>query len=219
MKQLYYLMSLVLFAQLAIAQGTISGNVTDDEGVPLPGATVLVQGTNNGTTTDFDGNFSIQANVGDVLNFSYVGYESVNQTVNNQDSISVSLSAANELEEVVLTALGIEKKKDDDLSGTSVVEVDQLQRSGETGVLQGLSGKASGVQITRNSGDPGSGAYIQIRGQNTINGDNSPLISLVLTNFLKISASFRPLFINFFEFLNASIGLFILVIQDFFRKY
>ena len=67
---------------------------------------------------------------------------------------------------------------DDDLSGTSVVEVDQLQRSGETGVLQGLSGKASGVQITRNSGDPGSGAYIQIRGQNTINGDNSPLIVL-----------------------------------------
>jgi hypothetical protein len=103
MKHLYYLMSLVLFAQLAIAQGTISGNITDDEGVPLPGATVLVKGTNNGTTTDFDGNFSIQANVGDVLNISYVGYESVNQTVNNQDSISVSLSAANELEEVVLT--------------------------------------------------------------------------------------------------------------------
>ena len=143
MKHLYYLMSLVLFAQLAIAQGTISGNITDDEGVPLPGATVLIKGTNNGTTTDFDGNFSIQANVGDVLNISYVGYESVNQTVNNQDSISVSLSAANELEEVVLTALGIEKKKDDDLSGTSVVEVDQLQRSGETGVLQVLSGKAS----------------------------------------------------------------------------
>ena len=75
-------------------------------------------------------------------------------------------------------ALGIEKRKDDDLSGTSVVEVDQLQRSGETGVLQGLSGKASGVQITRNAGDPGSGAYIQIRGQNTVNGDNSPLIVL-----------------------------------------
>ena len=88
----------MLFAQLAIAQGTISGNITDDEGVPLPGATVLVQGTNNGTTTDFDGNFSIQANVGDLINISYVGYESINQTVNNQDSISVSLSPANELE-------------------------------------------------------------------------------------------------------------------------
>ena len=178
MKHFLTLMSLLLCVQITFAQGTISGNITDDEGVPLPGATVLVVGTNVGTTSDFDGNFSIQANQGDVLSFSFVGYQTLNQEVTNQDQISISLVASNELDEVVLTALGIEKKKDDDLSGTSVVEVDQLQRSGETGVLQGLSGKASGVQITRNSGDPGSGAYIQIRGQNTINGDNSPLIIL-----------------------------------------
>ncbi len=178
MKHFLTLMSLLLCVQITFAQGTISGNITDDEGVPLPGATVLVAGTNVGTTSDFDGNFSIQANQGDVLSFSFVGYQTLNQEVTNQDQISISLVASNELDEVVLTALGIEKKKDDDLSGTSVVEVDQLQRSGETGVLQGLSGKASGVQITRNSGDPGSGAYIQIRGQNTINGDNSPLIVL-----------------------------------------
>ena len=178
MKHFLTLMSLLLCVQITFAQGTISGNITDDEGAPLPGATVLVVGTNVGTTSDFDGNFSIQANQGDVLSFSFVGYQTLNQEVTNQDQISISLVASNELDEVVLTALGIEKKKDDDLSGTSVVEVDQLQRSGETGVLQGLSGKASGVQITRNSGDPGSGAYIQIRGQNTINGDNSPLIIL-----------------------------------------
>ena len=178
MKHFLTLMSLLLCVQITFAQGTISGNITDDEGVPLPGATVLVVGTNVGTTSDFDGNFSIQANQGDVLSFSFVGYQTLNQEVTNQDQISISLVASNELDEVVLTALGIEKKKDDDLSGTSVVKVDQLQRSGETGVLQGLSGKASGVQITRNSGDPGSGAYIQIRGQNTINGDNSPLIVL-----------------------------------------
>ena len=171
-------MSFLLCIQVAVAQGSISGNITDDEGVPLPGATVLVAGSNEGTTSDFDGNFSIRANTGDVLDFSYVGYKTVSVQVENQDQISVVLIADNELEEVVLTALGIEKKKDDDLSGTSVVEVDQLQRSGETGVLQGLSGKASGVQITRNSGDLGSGAYIQIRGQNTINGNNSPLIVL-----------------------------------------
>ncbi|MDG1023806.1 MAG: SusC/RagA family TonB-linked outer membrane protein [Flavobacteriaceae bacterium] len=178
MKQILTLMSFLLCIQVAVAQGSISGNITDDEGVPLPGATVLVAGSNEGTTSDFDGNFSIRANTGDVLDFSYVGYKTVSVQVENQDQISVVLIADNELEEVVLTALGIEKKKDDDLSGTSVVEVDQLQRSGETGVLQGLSGKASGVQITRNSGDPGSGAYIQIRGQNTINGNNSPLIVL-----------------------------------------
>jgi len=178
MKQILTLMSFLLCIQVAVAQGSISGNITDDEGVPLPGATVLVAGSNEGTTSDFDGNFSIRVNTGDVLDFSYVGYKTVSVQVENQDQITVVLIADNELEEVVLTALGIEKKKDDDLSGTSVVEVDQLQRSGETGVLQGLSGKASGVQITRNSGDPGSGAYIQIRGQNTINGNNSPLIVL-----------------------------------------
>ena len=171
-------MSFLLCIQVAVAKGSISGNITDDEGVPLPGATILVACSNEGTTSDFDGNFSIRANTGDVLDFSYVGYKTVSVQVENQDQITVVLIADNELEEVVLTALGIEKKKDDDLSGTSVVEVDQLQRSGETGVLQGLSGKASGVQITRNSGDPGSGAYIQIRGQNTINGNNSPLIVL-----------------------------------------
>ena len=172
------LLSLLLCVQVTFAQGTITGNITDDEGIPLPGATILVVGKNMGTTSDFDGNFSIQANQGDVLSFSFVGYQTATREVQNQDQIFIRLVADNELDEVVLTALGIEKKKDDDLSGTSVVEVDQLQRSGETGVLQGLSGKASGVQITRNSGDPGSGAYIQIRGQNTINGDNSPLIIL-----------------------------------------
>ena len=178
MKKMLMLLSLLLCAQVTFAQGTITGNITDDEGIPLPGATILVVGKNMGTTSDFDGNFSIQANQGDVLSFRFVGYQTATREVQNQDQIFIRLVADNELDEVVLTALGIEKKKDDDLSGTSVVEVDQLQRSGETGVLQGLSGKASGVQITRNSGDPGSGAYIQIRGQNTINGDNSPLIIL-----------------------------------------
>ena len=152
-----------LCTQVALAQGSISGNITDDDGVPLPGATILVVGENTGTTSDFDGNFTIQASTGDVLSFSYIGYKTEKIDVSNQDSLTVMLTADNELDEVVLTALGIEKKKDDDLSGTSVVEVDQLQRSGETGVLQGLSGKASCVNITRNSGDPGSGAYIQIR--------------------------------------------------------
>ena len=136
------LLSLLLCAQVTFAQGTITGNITDDEGIPLPGATILVVGKNMGTTSDFDGNFSIQANQGDVLSFRFVGYQTATREVQNQDQIFIRLVADNELDEVVLTALGIEKKKDDDLSGTSVVEVDQLQRSGETGVLQGLSGKA-----------------------------------------------------------------------------
>ena len=179
MKKLLLLTSaMMLVAFTALAQKTVTGVVSDDSGIPLPGASVVEKGTNNGVSTDFDGNYSIEVAEGAVLEFSFIGYETLEQNVGSSDSMNISLAADNELEEVVLTALGLEKKKDDDLSSTTKVEVDQLQRSGEAGVLQGLSGKTSGVNITRNSGDPGSGAYIQLRGQNTINGDNSPLIVL-----------------------------------------
>ena len=180
MKKIYFLWSLLglLALQLGWAQTNTTGTVIDETGSPLPGATVIVDGTSRGVATDFDGNFTIEASQGETLLITYVGYSDQRITVGNEDSYTITLSPDNLLEEVVLTALGLEKKKDDDLSSTSIVQVDQLQKSGESGVLQGLSGKTSGVNITRNSGDPGSGAYIQIRGQNTINGDNSPLIVL-----------------------------------------
>ena len=180
MKKIYFLWSLLglLALQLGWAQTNTTGTVIDETGSPLPGATVIVDGTSRGVATDFDGNFTIEASQGETLLITYVGYSDQRITVGNEDSYTITLSPDNLLEEVVLTALGLEKKKDDDLSFTSIVQVDQLQKSGESGVLQGLSGKTSGVNITRNSGDPGSGAYIQIRGQNTINGDNSPLIVL-----------------------------------------
>jgi len=180
MKKIYFLWSLLglLALQLGWAQTNTTGTVIDETGLSLPGATVIVDGTSRGVATDFDGNFTIEASQGETLLITYVGYSYQRITVGNEDSYTITLSPDNLLEEVVLTALGLEKKKDDDLSFTSIVQVDQLQKSGESGVLQGLSGKTSGVNITRNSGDPGSGAYIQIRGQNTINGDNSPLIVL-----------------------------------------
>ncbi len=170
---------LALAVHISFAQEkTVSGTVSDSSG-GLPGVSILVKDTNNGTETDFDGKYSIKVKVGDVLVFSYVGYKTVEKTVGISGIIDVTMAEdANILEEVVLTALGIEKKKDADLSSTSIVKVAQLQKSGEAGVLQGLSGKTSGINVTRNSGDPGAGAYIQIRGQNTILGDSSPLIVL-----------------------------------------
>ncbi len=164
--------------QFSFAQQEITGTVIDESGLPLPGANVIIQGTNTGVATDFDGNYSINASQGDVLEFSFIGYANQSVTVGEDRSYNVTLSADTSLDEVVLTVLGTEKKKDEDLSSTTTVEVGQVQRAGESGVLQGLSGKTSGVNITRNSGDPGAGAYIQIRGQNTILGDNSPLIVL-----------------------------------------
>ena len=181
MKKLYVLVTLLgcFGLQLSWAQQkSISGTVFDETGNPLPGATIIVEGSSRGVATDFDGNFAIEASAGETLLVTYVGYADQRITIGTADSYSINLSPDNEMEEVVLTALGLKKKKDDDLSSTSVVQVDQLQKSGESGVLQGLSGKTSGVNITENSRDPGSAAYIQIRGQNTINGNNSPLIFL-----------------------------------------
>ena len=168
---------LVLVAQITFAQErTISGTVSDETGA-LPGVSVLIDGTTRGTETDFDGNYSIQAKSGDVLRFSFVGMTPVTRTVGTDNRINVTMVAAdNTLDEVVLTALGLQVKKEDDLSSSTAIESDLIARSGESGLLQGMAGKTSGLKITRNTGDPGSGAYIQIRGQNTITGNASPLI-------------------------------------------
>lgn len=167
-----------LFIQISFAQNkTITGTITDEAGLPLPGVNIIIKGTSSGVQSDIDGKYSISANAGDTLVFSYLGFATQSIVVKDSNTINVSLAEdASVLDEVVITALGLEKKKDDDLSSTSIVKVDQLKKSGEAGVLQALSGKTSGVNITRNSGDPGAGAYIQIRGQNTILGDSSPLI-------------------------------------------
>ncbi len=169
---------LAFIVQVSFAQDrTISGTVSDESG-PLPGVTVLKKGTTQGTETDFDGKFSIQAKTGDVLVFSFVGMKTTEKTVGASSTYNVVMSSDNLLEEVVVTALGITKKKDEDLSSSTTVKTETLQKSGESGLIQGLAGKTSGLKITRNSGDPGAGAYIQIRGQNTINGSSSPLIIL-----------------------------------------
>ena len=103
-------MVFVLGLSVALAQNTVSGNVTDDQGVPLPGATVLEVGTNNGTTTDFDGNYSISVGDDSSIAVSFVGYETSTVAVNGQDQINFSLNQANELEEVVVTSLGIKRE-------------------------------------------------------------------------------------------------------------
>ena len=129
MKKLYLCWALLglLIAPFTWAQNNVTGTVNDETGAPLPGATVIVEGTSRGVATDFDGNFSINAEEGEVLIVTYVGYSDYRLTVDSQDNYVIDLSTDNALDEVILTALGLEKKKDDDLSSTSVVQVDQLQ--------------------------------------------------------------------------------------------
>ncbi|WP_442846480.1 SusC/RagA family TonB-linked outer membrane protein [Leeuwenhoekiella sp. H156] len=168
---------LVLAVQISFAQTkTITGTVTDDSGLPLPGVNILLKGTNKGTQTDFDGNFNIEAAQGDILTFSYVGFENTDVIVSSANTLNVKLVAGEMLEEVVINALGIEVDRATQASSVSEVEAKAIQSSGETSITKGLAGKASGVQIISSSGDAGSSAFIQIRGQSTITRSLQPLI-------------------------------------------
>ena len=166
----------LVFSLLLYSQSPVNGVVTDENGVPLPGANVIIEDTNTGVSTDFDGNFEITANQGQVLAFSYIGYTTQYVTVANQSGLNISLQLDNELEEVVVTALGFAAVRDQQGSTSSVINSDDVIRSAEPTVVNALSGKASGVRITRSNGDPGAGSTIRIRGANTIDGSIQPLI-------------------------------------------
>ena len=166
----------LVFTLLSYGQNSVSGVVSDENGVPLPGANVIIENTNTGVSTDFDGNFEINAAQGDVLAISYIGYTTQFITANGQMGLNISLQLDNELEEVVVTALGFAAIRDQQGSTSSVIDTDDVIRSAEPTVVNALSGKASGVRITRSNGDPGAGSTIRIRGANTIDGSIQPLI-------------------------------------------
>jgi TonB-dependent SusC/RagA subfamily outer membrane receptor len=164
-------------------QKTITGTVLDDGGMPLPGASVIVKGTNSGTTTDFDGNFSINVKGNNaVLLVSYVGFETKTVSVGSKSSITVSLNAsAATLDEVVVVGYGSTKKSD--LTGSvSVVKTKDIQKIAVTRVDDVLQGRTGGVQISKSSGAPGGNVNIRIRGTNSITGSNQPLV--VIDDFI-----------------------------------
>jgi len=165
----------LLTAQMSFAQKTVTGVVSDSDGLPLPGATVLVQGTTTGVTTDFDGNFSINVAEGQILEFSFVGYETAALAVGAGNVINVTLSLGTQLEEVIVTSLGITREKR--ALGYAVSEVDntQIENRASGDVARVLSGKASGVQVTNQGGISGSGTSVVIRGLSTFSSSNQPL--------------------------------------------
>ena len=168
---------LAFVVQLTFAQEkTISGVVSDDQGMPLPAATVLVKGTSNGTSTDFDGNYSITANAGDVLVFSYVGYANKEVAVAASNSISVTLQPDNTLDEVVVTALGIKRKQSEITTANQNVKSEELTQAANPNVVQSLTGKVSGLQINTTSNGVNPNSKVTIRGNNSISGDNSALV-------------------------------------------
>ena len=166
---------LALVVQISFAQQiTISGKVTDGTG-PLPGVSVVIKGTTNGTETDFDGKYSITASSGDILIFRYLGYLSINKTIESSNLIDVSMKEdANILDEIVIVGYGTTTKKS--FTGTaSVVSSENIDAKAVSNVAQALIGEVSGVSVTRTNGRPGSSATIRIRGFSSIQGNSAPL--------------------------------------------
>ena len=155
---------------------TVTGVVNDDNGVPLPGASVVVKGTTTGTVTDFDGNYSIEVDPGAILVFSYIGYKTVEVAVNGNAIINATLPLdATQLDDVVVVGYGTQKKSEV-TSSISQINGKDFQTSTASNAAMALQGRASGVEFV-NSGTPGSTPSIRIRGIGTIN-NSQPLIVL-----------------------------------------
>ncbi|MEO5979442.1 MAG: SusC/RagA family TonB-linked outer membrane protein [Chryseolinea sp.] len=158
---------------------SITGKVkSDTDGSAVPGANVVLKGSTNGTVTDADGNYKMTVpSTGGTLVVSFIGMQTMEMEIGEKSNADFSLlTDVRQLTEVVVTAMNVKVDKDKFASAVSTVTGNAVVKSGETSVITGMTGKAAGVLITRSGGDPGAGAYIQIRGQNTINGNSQPLI-------------------------------------------
>jgi len=167
---------LVLFQFAAFAQVQLTGVISDETGLPLPGATILEKNTNNGVVTDFDGNYSIQiADENSVIMISFVGYTTQEISVAGLTDFNFSLQPSNELDEVVITGYGSQQKRD--LTGAIVqVKSEDFVKGANTNALQLLNGKASGVHISQSDSAPGGAIDIKIRGAGSINASNAVLV-------------------------------------------
>lgn len=180
MKRIFslWLLGLLLAISQVYGQGrTVSGTVTDaTTGDPLIGVNVMVKGTTTGTATDLDGNFSLQVpDANAVLEFSYVGYVTIERQANS-NVINISLSEDAELlDEVVVTALGVTKAEKAITYNSQMVKGDDINKARENNIVNSLAGKIAGAQITNSSGAPGASTRIVLRGASSLTGNNQPL--------------------------------------------
>ncbi len=162
--------------QFSFAQEkTVTGVVSDETG-PLPGANVIVKGTNRGTQTDVDGKYSIKAKTGEVLVFSFIGMSDTSASVGASSTLNMKMKSGGvELGEVVVTSQGIKKEKKALGYAVTTIKAEEFASKPSTDVVRALTGKAPGVNIQQTSGLSGSGTNIIIRGYSSITGSNQPL--------------------------------------------
>lgn len=169
----------ILFSVYAQAQEiTVNGKVLDENGLPIPGATILIKGTSKATASDIDGNYKIKAASSGTLMFSYMGYNSVQEPINGRTQIEVSLNTQlQSLQEVVVVGYGTQKKSVN-TGAISSVKAKDLEKIPNGRVEQALQGRVSGVTIAANSGQPGAPSTVRVRGITTFDSDqggNNPL--------------------------------------------
>lgn len=165
------------FQGIMAQKKTVTGMVTDVAGSPLPGVNVVEKGTNNGTSTDFDGNYSIEVSgPSSTLVFSYLGFSSQELPVGGQSKVNVSMTEdAEQLGEVVVTALGVKREARSLGYSSTQVDGDELATVKQTNAINSLQGKVAGVQVTQNATGAAGSSRVVIRGNNTLTGNNQPL--------------------------------------------
>ncbi|MFB3388271.1 SusC/RagA family TonB-linked outer membrane protein [Flavobacterium sp. LAR06] len=177
MKKIFLIFMIVFTAQVSLAQvKNVKGLITDSEGMPLPGASVAVQGGQRGSTTDFDGLYTIEAQKGQTLVFSYVGLETQSIVVGDAATINVKMNTAstNALNEVVVTSLGIKKTRKSLTYAAQELKGEELTRVRDANLINTIAGKIAGVAVTKSSSGTGGSTKVVIRGNSSVS-NNQPL--------------------------------------------
>jgi TonB-linked SusC/RagA family outer membrane protein len=170
------LLHLILSQSYVFAQNSrVTGKVTDQDNAALPGVSILVSGTSQGTVTDAEGNFAVNAPGNGSLVFSFIGYQSQTVAVNNRSAVDVQLvQESRSLGELVVVGYGTQKKSD--VTGAlSVVSTKEFSQQPITRLDQVLQGRVAGVQVTQANGAPGGDSRVRVRGANSVLGNNDPL--------------------------------------------
>ncbi len=217
-KTYFTLLLSVMFMQVAFAQSkTITGTVTDANGLPIPGVNIIIKGTDSGTMTNFEGHYTLEAETGQTLVFSYIGFKTVSKVVGTSDVIDVALEeSAQTLDKVVVTAFGREMTRNETTASVVTVGSEEIEKSPYVGATKALQGKVSGLTLHTSSGVPGSSPQIRIRGINSINASNAPLyvIDGVPVNSGNVSGNDNSTSMNILSLINPSDIKSITVLKD-----
>lgn len=179
MSRFIFLFVFLAFSSFALAQIKVTGQVTDETKNPLPGVSVLIKDSKKGTTTDFDGKFNIDAKQGEILEFSFMGFHTESRKVTGSTSLILNITLKEETQqigEVVVTALGIKREKKSLGYALQEVKGTELVQAKEANLANAFSGKVAGLQIVRGSNGPAGSSKIVLRGNNSLTGDNQPLV-------------------------------------------